>query len=94
MGFSRLRKPLGCWQEIAQLIPGSYKDDAIYSLSYVVNCAHAELIMHATVWVISLPLVKNTRTKFDSHMLHELHFQKCNSIIRTQGTILHLGGCF
>lgn len=63
-GFSRLRKPLG--GEIAQLIPGSHKAEAICSLSCVAGCAHTDLVTHAALWVISLPLLKNKGAQFVS----------------------------
>lgn len=63
-GFSRLRKPLG--GKIAQLIPGSHKAGAICSLSCVVGCAYTDLVTHATLWVVSLPLVKNKGAHFVS----------------------------
>lgn len=63
-GFSRLRKPLG--GEIAQLIPGSHKAGEVCSLSCVAGCAHTDLVTHATLWVVSLPLVKNKGAQFAS----------------------------
>lgn len=64
VSFSRLRKPLG--GEMAQLIPGSHKAEAICSLSCVVGSAYTDLVTHATLWVISLPLVKNKGAQFVS----------------------------